>query len=258
MNRSIYILLRGGLGNQLHQIAAAVKLSEILSSEVVIFAHIVDTAHNPERHGYFREINLEGLFPDAKFRRINYIENFILKILNLFNFKGFSFLITSEANFFSIKSRKKVILRGWFQELCYLPEKVDFKVLALKELNDDLVIHVRLTDFLLIDSNPLGAEYYKNALKNFSKTPEIVCYSDDISGAMNILPANENYRFPEKEVKLLAHELLSHLAASRNIICSKSSLCWWAAHAVDANGGKVYSPWGKGTHKDSWVRGSVF
>lgn len=28
MNRTIYILLRGGLGNQLHQIAAAVKLSD--------------------------------------------------------------------------------------------------------------------------------------------------------------------------------------------------------------------------------------
>ena len=122
---------------------------------------------------------------------------------------------------------------------------------------DDVVLHVRLTDFLTIDSNPLGEVYYFKALSIAMQKMSVgilKCFSDDIENAEKLLPLGFKYEFPEAHGPFSATKLLSRLSNSRILICSKSSLCWWAANSVSANGGVVVSPWIGSTHKSEWLR----
>jgi hypothetical protein len=255
----IYIILRGGLGNQLHQIAAGVKYGENSNGKVIIYPHIVDNAKNPERRGFFRAINLSKLFPTASIAEANFLEVLILRALNSRNFKYISKLVIHDDNFFKQLDNPIVILRGWFQSFDYLPAFINF--LSLKTLSDSncnqVTLHVRLTDFLTIDTNPLQRKYYQNALSVIQKKVDINqirCFSDDIDGAKGLLPEGLPYNFPETLRPYSAPELLAELANSSFLVTSKSSLCWWAANSVSSGGGIVISPWKGSAHNPEWIK----
>lgn len=255
----IYVILRGGLGNQLHQIAAGAHLAEKNHYKLIIFPHIVDTAKNPDRRGFYRSIDLPRLFPKATISEAKYFEKLILRFMNRVSFQRFQKRIISENNFFKKSNYLFTLLIGWFQSHEYLPINTDFSTLAdpLIKNKKETNLHVRLTDFLEIDRQPLDRLYYERALKillgaqNFSN---IICYSDDVPSASRILPPSYVYTFPELEKSLNAHELLRVLSSSYALICSKSSLCWWAANAVSSQGGTVVSPWTGKTHMNSWLK----
>ena len=255
----IYIILRGGLGNQLHQIAAGVKLAEESNGKVIIFPHIVDNAENPERRGFFRDINLSALFPNAKIAEVDFLEMLVLRAFNSKNFRFASKLVIRDDNFFNHTSFPIKILRGWFQSFDYIPSEINFASLRSatdKRLNE-VTFHVRLTDFLSIDLNPLNSSYYKNALTEIRNRVEVKsfrCFSDDINGAENLLPEGVSYDFPEIRVRYSAPTLLAEMANSTSLVCSKSSLCWWAANSVTAVGGIVISPWESSTHNQAWIK----
>lgn len=255
----IYIVLRGGLGNQLHQIAAGVRLAEVHNSKVIIFSHIVDTAINPDRRGLFRDVNIVGLFPNVEFRVTNPIENLLLRLANRYSFKFFKKLVVSDQNFHQLKNYRISILRGWFQSNKFLPSLINFAKVIRTQKEDlhELSIHIRLTDFLTIDPNPLKLAYYNGAIDNLEKkniANVISCFSDDLHGAQEFLPANLKYDFPELNGSLNSYELLVELASSKVLIASKSSLCWWAALCVVSNGGKVISPLECPFPSDQWVQ----
>lgn len=255
----IYIILRGGLGNQLHQIAAGVKFVEKANGKVIIYPHIVDNATNPDRRGFFRDIKLNALFPTANIVETNFLEALILRVLNSKNFKGATKLIVHEANFLTHHAYPFTILKGWFQTFEFIPESIDFLALKTSTIShrDEVTLHVRLTDFLSIDKNPLQSIYYQKALA-FIQTQidvnQLRCFSDDIDGAKSLLPEKVPYSFPEILTPCSAPELLAQLANSSSLISSKSSLCWWAANTVTSSGGIVISPWEDATHRPEWIR----
>jgi hypothetical protein len=255
----IYVILRGGLGNQLYQIAAGVHLAEKYGGKLIIFPHIVDTAKNHDRRGFYKKIDLSGLFPKIKIHEVNRIEDFVLRVMSRVSLRRFQKRIVSEENFFNASIYQIMLIVGWFQSHEYLPVNIDFTKLAdpLLKSKKETKLHVRLTDFLDIDKHPLDGHFYKEALKklqekhNFS---DVICFSDDIPNAIKILPPSFTYIFPEIENSLKANELLSALSSSYALICSKSSLCWWAANAVGSQGGIVISPWTEKAHKSSWLK----
>jgi len=255
----IYIILRGGLGNQLHQIAAAVKYSEISSHAVKIYPHIVDNDLNPSRRGFFREIDLSRVFNKSTISEVNKWELFSIRIILRYIPAITRHIEVNEEKFDSKIVFPVKVMCGWFQSFDYLPENLNVNALVEKaNLNTKaLTIHVRLTDFLLIDNHPLDAAYYTSAYKIMVKEnlPEKVhCYSDDIRSASQLLKELPNLYFPEKDELLPPNLLLAQLASSINLICSKSSLCWWAALIVSRNGGRVISPWVDSTHNSEWLR----
>ena len=255
----IYVILRGGLGNQLHQIAAGVHLAEKNGGKLFIFPHIVDTAENHDRRGFYKKIDLSGLFPKIKIYEVNRIEDLVLRAMNRVSLQRFQKRIISEINFFNASPYKIILIVGWFQSYEYLPEDIDFTKLVdpLLKSKKETRLHVRLTDFLDIDKHPLDGLFYKEALKkvqgkhNFSN---VICFSDDIPNAIKILPPSFAYIFPEIENSLEANELLRVLSSSHALICSKSSLCWWAANAVSSEGGIVVSPWTETAHNSAWLK----
>jgi hypothetical protein len=257
-----YVILRGGLGNQLHQIAACVALSERNSGVPRIFAHIVDHAEDPTRRGFFRQVDLQGLFPGANLKEVNFLENLILVILSKFNFIFCKKLISSEQNFDSFTDKKSIVfLKGWFQSSEFFPWCMKPEVLSGSDVEfaQNLTIHVRLTDFASIDSDPLNSKYYRNAISLMPgevKTNPTICFSDDIAGARTILQGIPHLKFPEIDQVLNPAELLKRLSSTNFLIASKSSLCNWASYAVIKNGGYVVTPLVERPIEGKWLSSS--
>ena len=254
----IYIILRGGLGNQLHQIGAGVKYAEEFGGNVRIFAHIVDTAINPERRGFFRKVQINQLFPGANLKQVNFLENFLLRVVVRFLPKYLIKFQVTESNFYHKPNKKIVLLRDWFQSHMYLPQNFRPDLLHDKSFPESqhVIIHVRLTDSLDLDKSPLNRDYYKKAIKLISKslnTTNFDCYSDDLKNAGEYLPINLNVNYPEEKIKLDPVTLLYSLSSGSGLVCSRSSLCWWAAQIVSSRGGTVISPWTGDVHREEWL-----
>ena len=256
----VYIILRGGLGNQLHQIAAGVKFAEIKGGLARIYPHIVDNANNEMRRGFFREFNLEKIFLGSNLKEVTKLESLILRILFRFGSEYCKKIEVNDNDFFENRRFSLLyLLRGWFQSLEYLPNCLNLRELApaISPAPTSYTIHVRLTDYLLMDNNPLTTAYYINSyslIKNSQKEVTINCFSDDIDSAKKILSEIPNLHFPEEEKQLSPKLLLQTLSNSSLLICSKSSLCWWASLVVSINGGRVISPWIGGAHNPEWLR----
>ncbi len=257
-NPRIYIILRGGLGNQLHQIAAGVKFAEEHGGLVRIFAHIVDTSVNPERRGFFRNLPINQLFPEVNLKQVNRLENFVLRAsLRLFS-RFVAGRIVTETNFKDSSISKVVLLQGWFQSHAYLPRNFHPEALfpQLEIVSDKIIIHVRLTDFLELDKFPLSQKYYTKAINEMTKILGIEtfsCFSDDLGEVGLFLPEDINVEYPEKNEKIDPVELLKSLSSGVGLICSRSSLCWWAAQITSSRGGLVMSPWKDEVHRGDWL-----
>ena len=253
------MVLRGGLGNQLHQIAAGASVAERHNGKVVIFPHIVDSANNPERRGFFRLIDLDGLFPGIPVKEVNTIERLFLRAWNKKYLPCLDSFIVSEFNFRNLEKKKMFLVCGWFQGFEYLPTCINFSKISnlSKSKPAGLNVHVRLTDFLQNDSNPLDSKYYREALTIASSKLQVLtisCFSDDIPTASKLLPSNFIYNYPEKISQLNPAELLVQLANCEILICSKSTLCWWAANVVQSAGGLVISPFSNSAKSTKWIK----
>jgi hypothetical protein len=254
----IYIILRGGLGNQLHQIAAGVKYAEGCGGRVRIFAHIVDTAIDPERRGFFRKVPINELFPGVHLKQVNLLEASLLRVIIRSFPRFFMRFQVAESNFHHKQNSKIVFLRGWFQSHTYLPRNFRPDLIHSQNFarSRQIIIHVRLTDFLDLDKFPLKRDYYKQAIEVMSKrlvVNSFDCYSDDLKNVGDFLPSNLSVNYPEEKNKLDPVALLYSLSSGSGLICSRSSLCWWAAQIVSSRGGTVISPWRGNAHRDDWL-----
>lgn len=254
----IYVILRGGLGNQLHQIAAGAAIGQGSNIKVRIFAHNVDKSVNLERRGYFRSLDLRQTFPDTDLRESSWGENFVIRLIIRTNYRFLKPPLITEENYFTNRKKLRIsFLIGWFQSHDFLPKNFSplHLVPNLAMMTDHINVHIRLTDFKQIDPDPLDSNYYRQALSLLRLTetiPYFNCFSDDISGAKEILDFPINFAFPESLIQLKPDALLGALSNCKVLICSRSSLCWWAAQIVEARGGIVISPWVGTTHKSSW------
>ncbi len=256
----VYVILRGGLGNQLHQIAAAVAFANKLGNHVRVFSDIVDHANNPTRRGFYKKLELRKVFYTVKLEETNRIETFLLKIFNRLNHPILNSLIISEKQFhLDIKPRPIFVIKGYFQSNEFLPMKFNLTHLThVAELKTgSVVIHIRLTDFSEIDSNPLDSDYYLRAInwiKNNYNIDKIICYSDDLPSAREMLHSLTDVEYPEEVQELSPNQLLSRLSDAEFLICSRSTLCWWAAQIVSQKGGLVISPWAEKVHSLKWFQ----
>lgn len=260
MKLRVYVILRGGLGNQLHQIAAALSLAERLNGSIRIFAKIVDTANNPSRRGYFKSLDLDNLFPGASICLVNKIEYLLFSFLNKMAWPlGGKYLI-NEANFSHLPFRRgPYILKGYFQESRFLPEIIEPANLFPHSgiLNESINVHIRLTDFVAIDKNPLEHSYFTNGIGYFlsrNQEANIRVFSDDIPTARQMLSNVHRITFPEETSELSPPDLLKELSSSKFLVASRSSLWYWAAQIVKSRGGEVIGPWPDNLQMHNWIR----
>ncbi len=254
-----YLILRGGLGNQLHQIAAGVRLSEQRGGVLKVYSGVVNSSINEKRRSSWEGLPLEQVFPSVRIFEVNSFEKLILRIVNQKFQRVFARLFVSESNFDTNSRLPVLFIKGYFQALEYLPRIVNFKRFIDKSTPryDSINIHVRLTDFANIDSSPLGSSYYQNALSQLELIgvqSQINCWSDDVIEAQKLLSFNASIHYPERQENMSATELLSALSKSNFLISSRSSLSWWASQIVTDYGGTVVSPFGDNAHNPRWLR----
>ncbi len=107
---------------------------------------------------------------------------------------------------------------------------------------DFIAIHVRRGDYIS-KKNFHGLttlKYYQDALMmcNRSESTLLVCFSDSIEMAKNILPECDHY-FGPKEINDPA-AILMIMSQSKALIGSNSTLSWWAAFLMDVNAIKIF------------------
>ena len=237
-NKSIIVVLNGGLGNQLFIYAAALKLLKLTKRKEIYFL-----AH---RHFLEQYINISYLVKNIKFKNLNK-NRFLHYIQILLNFRIFSKSISdntklNKKNFLD----NQILINGYFQKKkWYLDVLNDVKDKIInknfkKKLKNfptyDVVISFRRGDYVQ-QGFALSLDYYFLSLKKLKvkKNDNIKIVSDDYQFELYFsdLLAQKGYKVASaKKYKSLKKKSIYDfftLIKSRKLIMSNSTFCWWAA-----------------------------
>lgn len=223
MDKNCYIILKGGLGNQLFMVFSALSYSIKTGQSLKILWDLSEI----KRPKYFDTIL-------SKFRE-SVVEGYSG---NLYREPSFSYR--------EIPIIDNTILCGYFQSSKYFP---DIKHAILERLNlgeypdnkylidnmknkglTPVILHVRRTDYLLLPNyHPVQTiEYYKNAIEIVRKSvnkPYFLMISDDID-FLNSIPILDNEKIIIRENEIKTMNLMS---LCRHFIIANSSYSWWGA-----------------------------
>jgi len=236
----ISVLLQGGLGNQLFQVAAAASIAKDINTDICL---------SPNNH----TLNLQGnsviSYKTNVFSKINFVDsNLILKRLELYNEVSFSYK--------KIIKKDNLLLNGYFQsEKYFASQKEHIKLLYSEteyiknyieenynyiDFKNSASIHVRRGDYLKFPKiHPTcDLEYYKYCINNLEKYDNLLIFSDDINWCKKNLKYN-NITFIENEPDYIDLYLMSRC---RDNIIANSSFSWWAAWLNNNSDKKVFCP----------------
>ncbi len=259
--------LKGGLGNQLFQYAAAIAMA--CHSNTIMKADITNLGSPDEVLGTYRRYTLSKLKSPPEILSVDEKEKYIArgwkKIWRLLN--PVSIQTYTEKHFHYDASfwncRQWVFLRGNFQSEKYFKpyedtvrKKLQFDTNKIAGLNtallaemksvESLSLHIRRGDYVSnkIASDVLGvlpvAHYeaaYAEMLK-YVQIQKVFVFSDDIEWAKQHLGFGANLTFVENEGAdrdIADFVLMQH--CKHNIIAN-SSFSWWAAY-LNSNPGKI-------------------
>jgi hypothetical protein len=259
-------LLRGGLGNQLFQIAGAAYWSMKYDFDVIFCDS--DVKNNPRdiELGSILELDFDLWF-DEKVRayKSSSLTNLLIRILQSKKLPFMPLYFAQNDIDDYCPTRKLGFIQGYFQNsrfVCSLPQSEviqTFKNLQPKETNrGSIAIHIRATDALMRKEMFLDLAYYQNALRLLHAIPanRIDVYSDDLDYARVLCSKIENltFNFPEQALTLSPIDLLVEISSYDKIVSSKSTLCWWACYlSISRNPSSVIiSPWDKVLHLSAW------
>lgn len=254
MLRRTVLQLQGGLGNQLFQIAAGLKIARERKSQLIV-----------DRFSYLR--------PDMREYELEIFENelgFKSTILGRVYFRPFKLIEEQqEFGFFSAPVPDRAIfkLKGYFQNPTIAPtliREISEHLILLKDKNisefckcpcEHVGVHIRRGDYLSIKENAknfgvLSHDYYIEAMSRYTMNRvHFIIYSDDEVDFKEIFPTDffiSKAASPEEPVRLLVH-----MIQNQGFIMSNSSLSWWAAKCIQQNNplSKIISP-------STWFRGN--
>jgi hypothetical protein len=225
--------LKGGLGNQMFQIAAAYALSK----------------RNNDTYGFdFKkcQTKLQGNPSN------HYLKSIFSKINKISDYNYKNFYLEKSHGFIKIEHKEDLLIDGYFQSEKYF---IDFKneVIKLFNISDydtklvtELLpvkenitsVHVRRGDYLNYPNiHPTCTlEYYKNAMNEF-KNSFFIFISDDMEWVKNNFKGDNIFYSPFKDEIL---DLTLMTLCDNNIIAN-STFSWWGAYLNKKNN-KVISP----------------
>lgn len=208
---------------------------------------------------------------EAKKRRIGYLLNWVTSLFLSFDNRKFVRFFTFEDLGYigDFPNIPKSINFGYFQTFEYASEpQVLDKMLALVPREDSpelaelercateeqpLIVHIRLTDYLLEDNFGTPDESYYNRAIDLQLTQgsfgSIWVFSDDIDGAKKLIPKNLHIRV--RWIQSVGNDASTTWQAMRlgkGYVVANSSYSWWAAFLAFDRGATVIAPnpWFKG------------
>ena len=260
--KTIYLQLRGGLGNQLFIYFGGLYFAQKFKMKLVVDARGVDHGRS------IRDLNLPGRFTT------NRVFWKIVELVYSRQRVGEHEIDPCESG--STFSNKSFLLEGFFQnqfffahmiQLGLITEGMNFNLnLPDFKAGDSALIHIRGGDYLTHseDIGCLGVEYYK---KVFSIIREhsirnVYIITDDEEYAKKLLGECKFTSFAFVESAFMSNlELLSCFGQFEYIFLANSTLSWWGA-ALSKSSTKVYAPniWFKGDkttsallHRNDWL-----
>lgn len=227
---NISIILNGGLGNRMFQIASCFGISKKQNKNFSIStSHIIQNAHS----------------------NINYFES-IFKKVPIDKSVKYTYFFEEPNDCFgkyldNIPNKdENILLSGFFQSEKYFENyKEDiynlFEIDNLiklyitnkyKNLENSYFLHIRRGDYLDINNKHhyiFLDYYYENCLNLLEKNCKIIVFSDDIEYCKNMqLFKNRNIDFITNENEINSLYLMS--LCKLGGICSNSTFSWWGAY----------------------------
>ncbi len=260
----IIVRLRGGLGNQLFQFAAAYALAR--HKGVDLKADLYTYTKHPFRKyelGHF-QISLPEASRDEvhQFTGSNPVSRYINKRTNYFYCKDvfaqphYHFY----EDFFSLPA--SIYLSGYWQSERYFigvadelrkmitpateldPKNADL-VSTIKSC-DSVAVHIRRSDYVQGSFfQPMGLDYYERALSAMSakvSAPRYFIFSDDIAWSRQQLAHLKDAAFIDHNKGDDSYKDLLLMSACRNQVIANSTFSWWAAWLNDFKDKTVVAP----------------
>lgn len=265
---SLELEIRGGLGNQLFQLAGALSQAKRLGVGLVVNETALQRHTDYTRQNWIKHLNLDQLSNGteitwrldtkllAHFSRRNRLQVDEESVVNLKNLKG------------------NLHFQGWFQESKY-PLSLDIAKDSLQPIStsneiklhvENVVnsvkvcgIHMRFGDFINTTWGVIPSEWYTKVFKELeaSGMEELHIYSDDIEMAREVIggiPHRYKTMFPEQDGIFLPHELFWTFRHYQNFVSSNSTLSWWASFLNLTQNPKIYCKWEDHLFLEPWIR----
>jgi len=268
IKKKIIVRLAGGLGNQLFQFFAAIKLAEKLDLKfdaIHLETKYLASYSSKRSFAIAFMVNLyEGVKVDYD---IPLLARFFVKFrfAKLFNRKFFYYALISDIkNIDSIKTdyenAKIFVLDGYFQcpgsvisrkEMSKVRDKLFSKKRYLKDkyfTNDklpSLALHIRRGDYISSKSASkyfvnLDLDYYIESLNKIKNPKTIYIFSDDAKASEYF--AQNFSGIDVSELKLSLEDEFVLMALCDDYIIANSTFSWWASYIGYFENNKVISP----------------
>lgn len=241
-SKKLFVILRGGLGNQLFIYTAAQKFAEKNNIKKIFYVNTGDLLIGSDYQ--MKKIHNLTYYINNISIKNDYLKNKYLNFIYVyFKYKFFNKVI-SEKNFFKIKLnlfRKSLTLDGFFQNKKYFEDNLNktlnkifenrLKRQKLKNRNQSVISISLYSQF----GYTMPTNYYISALKkiNIKKNERIIITTDDIW--YGDLFSNYLKSYGYKKIKIFKNKNRTAfndfllIANSNKLIMSSSTFCWWAA-----------------------------
>jgi len=238
LKKKLFVMLRGGLGNQLFIYAASQKIAKDLNISNIKYIYNFDVLKNFTGINYFiKNINIEKSASNKYFDRIkNFVKYFF-----------FNKVIKEDVTKIEIKFwQKSFAMDGYFQNKHWYKSEL-FKIIEnilsskiKKKLRNikiyDVVISFRRGDYVGYGW-ALDLNYYYSAIKKLKikkkEKIKIICkdrlifrkFASYLHQKGYLVENNKKFSFEKKQS---LDDFLS-IIKSKKLIMSNSSFCWWGA-----------------------------
>ena len=271
MRTKISLNLRGGLGNQLFGVYAAIEIRKLIQEEVEIQLSGVDYSHS------FSNSDIRALEID---KSLNFVEDrsfgeratwalqkkkypapsFIKDRISVLTINGDTLGMTEIAR--NVQLRKDqvryLVLEGYFQDFSNYeknrklldppklknPSRWYFEMQEKILSEKPIIVHMRLGDYLVNSIGTLAAKYYKQALdklKSEINSENVLVCSDSPDIASIYIKNWSDTKVELLEVGSEPSETLFLMSQHNGLICSNSTFSLWAG-ALSTSQKSVYVP----------------
>lgn len=251
------IILEGGLGNQLFQLANA---HSILSEDVLNFRVLFNHGSEQKRefdsqflienckhvHDYAITDSLPKYIPGGNWRSSSIKRHYVQVFNSLFGHMEIEEFAFNPLDI-GKSLLKEPFVRGYFQHFKYVQRSSDtflpeiwntfaafpwFKETASLCL-DSVSLHIRRGDYNFDAQGLLGLDYYFDAIER-NRDSKINVFSDSDSVLIKIkkhFPFVATFGPKEKD----PWQVLASLATSAKVITANSTLSWWGGYLASSN-----------------------
>lgn len=256
----IIVRLKGGLGNQMFQYAAAKSLAVFLETELIV--DLVFLKYYPKSKSYTKR-NFQLCEFDITASLINHENSFLSVFPNVIAYKLFTLFFEKKNKVKKISNLKNIraiidsktnnyLLEGDFQLYqSFLP----FKKLILNEFTpkialslqaekyhkiisetNSVAIHIRRSDYLLSNNMSIykqcTVEYYQKAVRYIAdsvENPTFFVFGDDMEWAKININIDGNLFYYVSEKSISATEDMRLMSLCKHNITANSTFSWWSA-----------------------------